>query len=423
MSNGSGNGNGKLEQMARSRQQGNSVEDVIRNVLGAQVGEYTEEIRDTVREIVSEADRLEEKYSGMNVCMAVLQEIDEQCGEDSAAQFRRISDLKYIAGLKNLELSGDGLTDQGMDVEFVKEMLAKTHETEQQMAADATEQQVEALRDELTVTFPAGKEEIAEIMARAAADESWTPVLEKAKAAMDCITDKDREDMMVLSAALFLSEHPEISAKAAAATAVAGIAEGEGRKNMHFIWMAIPAALAVMVAGLLFMFVSAITGLYIPFKLGAMTVVVSGSVLSVLALAAVGETAYQAVKKAIPYFKEAWEKCSPYVKKAEEKVKAAVACVLGTVADKVFRPAIYWVSNSAIPVLKEKVYYPLKDRLERMMDWLKDKKEQVMEFIRNAAAGKAEAEEETAEGKEDEFVCTAEEEDEDEWVYDNAEFE
>ncbi len=413
----------KLEQMARSRQQGKSVEEVIRDVLGGDIGGHTEEIRETVRGITSEADRLEEKYAGIHVCMAVLQEIDEQCGEDCAAQFRRISDLKYIAGLRNLKVSAEEVAGQGMDTEFVKEMLAKTHATEQQMAAGATRQQVEALRNELTFTFPTEKEGIAQMMAQAAADESWTPVLEKAKEAMDCLSDKDREDMMVMAAALFLSEHPEISAKAAAATAVVQVAQSEGKRNMDFIWMAIPTALAVMVAGLLLMFIAAVTGFSLPFHLGTMTVVVSGTILSVMALLAVGEAAYEAVKAAIPYMKKAWEKCGPYRKKAADKVKAAVACVVGVIADKVFRPVIYWVSNHAAPVIDEKIFHPLKDRLERMLEWLKEKKEQVVQFIKNAAAPKSEEESEAEEkAQEEDFACT-QEEDEDEWIVENAEWE
>lgn len=378
--------NSKLEQMAKNRNQGSSVEEAIRAVLGDKIADQTEAIRRMVHEINSEADRLEKKYSGRDVRIAVFEEIDEQCGKDIAAQFRRISDLKYVAGLRNLEYSGEELKEQGMDLDFVREMLTKTHDTEQEMAESATAGELETLRSELESILPEDGEGIKDTVKRAAKDGSWTPILETAEGAAAGITDEAREDLMILSAALLLSEQPQISVEEAAAASVVHTAQSEGDKAMHYVWMAIPAALAVTVTGLVLLCAAAITGLSILQGLGALTVIASTTVLSILALLAVSDIAYEAVKKAIPYVKEALEKARPHVKSAAEKVKKVIADVIGVFANKVYRPAVRWVKESAMPVIRENVIHPLKRRLEKMIAWLKEKKDQVVAFVKKAAA-------------------------------------
>ena len=378
--------NSKLEQMAKNRNQGSSVEEAIRGVLGDEIADQTESIRRMVHEINSEADRLEKKYSGRDVRIAVFEEIDEQCGKDIAAQFRRISDLKYVAGLRNLEYSKEELKEQGMDLDFVREMLTKTHDTEQELAENATAGELETLRSELQSILPEDREGIRDTVKRAAKDESWTPILETAEGAAAGITDEAREDLMILSAALLLSEQPQISAEEAAAAAAVHTAESEGDRAMHYVWMAIPAALAVTVTGLVLLCAAAITGLGILQGLGALTVIASTTVLSILALLAVSDIAYEAVKKAVPYVRKALDEAKPHVKSAAEKVKKAVADVIGVFANKVYRPAVRWVKESAMPVLKENVIHPLKRRLEKMLAWLKEKKDQVVAFVRKAAA-------------------------------------
>lgn len=378
--------NSRLEQMAKLRNQGSSVEAAIREVLGDGIADQTEAIRRAVREINTEADRLEKKYSGRDVRIAVFEEIDEQCGKDIAAQFRRISDLKYVAGLRNLEYSGEELKEQGMDLDFVRQALTKTHETEQEMAENATAGELETLRSELQSVLPDDGEGIRDTVKRAAKDESWTPILETAEGAASGITDEAREDLMILSAALLLSEQPQISAEEAAAASVVHTAESEGDKAMEYVWMAIPAALAVTVTGLVLLCAAAITGFSILQGLGALTVIASTTVLGILALLAVSDLAYEAVKKAAPHVKEALEKAKPHVKSAAEKVKKAVADVIGVFANKVYRPAVRWVREKAMPVLRENVIHPLKRRLEKMLAWLQEKKDQVVAFVKKAAA-------------------------------------
>ncbi len=63
-----------------------------------------------------------------------------------------------------------------------------------------------------------------------------------------------------------------------------------------------------------------------------------------------------------------------------------MAAAFGVIADKVFRPVIYWASNSALPVIREKIWYPLERRLQGMLEWLQQKKEQVISFVKSASA-------------------------------------
>ena len=219
-----------------------------------------------------------------------------------------------------------------------------------------------------------------------ATDESWDSILEKAEETVGGITDQAREDMAVLSAALFLNEHPERSSEEAAAAAVIQVAESEGARKAQFVWMAIPIALALAVSGIIGTLLGIIAGIETLAGFSFVVAVASAAMLSLLALVAIGHGAYQAVKKAIPYIESAWQKYRPYVKQVASKVKILVAGIIGVVANHIFRPAVHWVSETAIPVIREKVYHPLKRRLVAMLEWLQEKKNQVRDFIRNAAA-------------------------------------
>lgn len=406
--------NKKLEQMAKDRQQGATLEEAIQKTLGKDIARHSGEIQKNVHAIYAKAARLEEKYAAMNVRMAAFQEMDEQCGDNIADAFRMTSDWKYIAAIRNLELSEQELKAQGMDTAYIRDMLVKTHETEQEMAMNTTKEELDALRDELSSILPEDMDSMKTSLRQAAADESWESVLEKAEEATGGITDQAREDIAVLTAALFLSEHPEKSVEEAAAAGTVQTAESEDTHKAQFVWMALPVALALAVSGIIGTLLGMITGLEAVAGISLLVAAASASVLSLLALTAIGYGAYQAVKKAVPYIKAAWQKYRPYVQQAVSKVKNLVAGIIGVVANHIFRPAIRWVSNTAIPVIREKVYHPLKRRLAAMLEWMREKKNQVIDFIRSASAP---AVVEQADADESYFVYSQEDEEENEYEF------
>ena len=112
-----------------------------------------------------------------------------------------------------------------------------------------------------------------------------------------------------------------------------------------------------------------------------------GTVLAgALILAASGIGAYHAAKELAPHAKELWKKIRASLKKAAEAAKRTVTSMIGTVSNKVFRPAIEWTRDTAVPVIREKAVYPLKRRLARMMEWIREKAEQIKEFLKKAAS-------------------------------------
>lgn len=406
--------NKKLEKMAEDRYHGATLEEAISKTLGKNVASRSKEIQKMVRDIFMKASSLEEKYTVMNIRMAAFQEIDEQCGDSIADSFRMTSDWKYVIALRNLELSEDEMKEQGMDSSFVRDMLTKTHAAEQEMAANATMEELDALRAELSSILPDDTDSLKASLRQVAADESWDPVLDKAEEVAGGITEQAREDAAVLTAALFLSQHPEKSLDEVAAAAAIQTAQSEAPRKAQFVRMAIPAALQLAVAGFFVTFLGAIAGVEAVAGFGVLLAIASASVFCLLAFIAAGQEAYRAVKQMVPFIKSAWQKCRPYAKKAASKVKRLIAGIIGVVNNHVFRPAIHWVANTAIPVIREKVFHPLKRRLAAMLEWLSDKKRQVMAFIRDAAAP-ADVEQEYADDSG--FVYTDEDEDENEFEF------
>ncbi len=386
--------NEKLEQMARDYYQGLSLEETIRKTLGNDIAERSEELRQLVDNLSSRISSLKEEYNGMDVKLAVFQEIDRQCGEDCAAQFQKISDLKYAVSMQNFALSKKIQEEQGQDTNFIEEALKKTHDMEQQMAETATPEELSALRDELSKVLPDGQEEIWKSIRQAAAEEGWEDLLKEAETAREEISQKAKKDISVMAAALFLSGNSDKSAKEAAVAGVVQIEERLGTAD----WVIV--CLAAAASGFFSVLIGELTGWSIFTAAGFAGITASAFVVSILALVSAGEAAYQAVKKAVPFVKSAWEKCRPHLENLAAKVKKAVASAFGVMTDKVFRPAIYWVSNSALPVIREKIWYPLKRRLQGMIEWLQQKKEQVVDFVRSASVPKDAAD---MEGQDEEF--------------------
>lgn len=369
-----------LEQMVQSRCQGSSLEDAVHEVLGKEMSDRCGEIEGMVDDLLEQIGRYEIKYAGMDMKMAVFHELDEQCGDNIAEQFGRISDMKFAVSLRNLEMSKEKLEEQGEDIVFIREALVRTHEEEQKMAASATEEEMTALREELAMALPDDQDGIREAIGQMAADEKWEAVLKEAETAAGGITEQAERDIAVLIAVSYLNEHPEMSAEEAAAAAVSQTAE----HSSILIWLAGGAALGI--AGFASIFLGLLFGSGFLITAGIIELGVSTAVISGLLMLSLGKEAVKAVKAAIPYVKAAWKKCRPYLEKAASKVRLVLASVIGVVANHVLRPAISWVSNEAVPVIKDKVIHPLKRRLEALLEWLKEKKEQVVNFVKNAAA-------------------------------------
>lgn len=386
----------KLEQMVRDYYQGYSVEETIRMNLGGGIADQSAQLEEAAGSLYTKIKSLKEEYSGMEIKMAVFQEIDRQCGDDCAEQFRRISDLKYAVSMRNFALSKEIQTEQGQDTNFIEEALKKTHDMEQKMADTATPEELAALQEELAKVLPDNQEEIWDVIRKAAADEGWADILKGAEEAKESISEKAKKDFSVMAAALFLSENKGASAKEAA---VAGIMQTE--ENLGTVdWVII--CLAAASSGFFSVLLGEITGFSAFTALGFAGIAAASVAAGILTAYCAGEAAYEAAKKAVPYIKSAWEKCRPRLENLAAKVKEAVAGAFGTVKDKVFRPAIYWASNSALPVIREKVWYPLERRLRGMLEWLQQKKEQVVEFVRSAAASKDAEQAQDAEGQEKE---------------------
>lgn len=386
--------NEKLEQMVQDYYQGLSLEETIRKTLGDGIADRSEELEQMVDSLSSKISSLKEEYDGMDIKLAVFQEIDRQCGEDRAAQFRRISDLKYAVSMQNFALSKEIQEEQGQDTNFIEEALKKTHDMEQQMAEAATAEELSALQDELARVLPDSKDKIWESVSQAAAEQGWEDILKGAETAREEISQKAKKDISVLAAAVFLSRNKDRSAKEAAVAGVMQMEECLGTVD----WVIV--CLAAAASGFFSVLIGEITGWSIFTALGFAGITASAIVVSILALVSSGEAAYKAVKRAVPHMKDAWKKCRPHLENLAAKVKNAVAGAFGVVTDKVFRPAIYWASNSAMPVIREKMWYPLKRRLQGLLEWLKQKKEQVAEFIKSASVSQ---DAENTEEQEEEF--------------------
>ena len=315
----------------------------------------------------------------MTAPMAVFAEIDRVCAQDLPKRFRMLSDLKYMTGMQNLELGRETLKAEGLDADFLKKALEKSHEEELAMAEEADLTEIEALQQELSAMLGSDQEKLQNILTEAAKQEGWETVLESFKEVKTAVTDQVREDLAVLAAALEKMENPEISMEELVINAAYQEALDIGM-NLCILDLAILGVGAVSGA------VGIVTGIGFLEELGIL-LMGGGTVLAgALILAASGIGAYHAAKELAPHAKELWKKIRASLKKAAEAAKRTVTSMIGTVSNKVFRPAIEWTRDTAVPVIREKAVYPLKRRLARMMEWIREKAEQIKEFLKKAAA-------------------------------------
>lgn len=376
-----------LEKMAKIRYETGSTEEAIKNIFGDEWIGKSKKLRKLIKSILKKSEYIEKKYCELEIRDVVFQEIDEICGNDLSLQFCKLSDLKYFIEMRNWEISKDELKEQGMDIDFIKDMFNKVHETEQNISDEVTVDEINTLREELSLLL-SEYDNINETLKQLSEDESWSEIIENVEETLNKITDDEREDFAVMVATMIAHNNSKISDENAAAMASVYLAELEGKKKLLYVWLALPVVSSGVIVGLLMTAIGGI--LYVPTLLlvGSGITVASGVILSGLVMVSVGVVGYKAIKKAIPYIKKALNKCRPYIKKIAKTVKIAVASVIGFVANKVFRPAIYWVENKAIPNINEKVVCPLKRRLKHLLEWLGEKKQQVIEFFKNAVVSK-----------------------------------
>ncbi|OUQ55147.1 hypothetical protein B5E58_12775 [Tyzzerella sp. An114] len=376
-----------LEKMAKIRYETGSTEEAIKNIFGDEWIGKSKKLRKLIKSILKKSEYIEKKYCELEIRDVVFQEIDEICGNDLSLQFCKLSDLKYFIEMRNWEISKDELKEQGMDIDFIKDMFNKVHETEQNISDEVTVDEINTLREELSLLL-SEYDNINETLKQLSEDESWSEIIENVEETLNKITDDEREDFAVMVATMIAHNNSKISDENAASMASVYLAELQGKKKLLYVWLAIPVVSSGVIVGLLMSLAGGILNVPTLLLVGSGVTVVSGLILSGIVMAFVGVVGYKAVEKALPYIKKALNKCAPYIKKVTETVKVAVASAIGFMANKVFRPAIYWVENKAIPNINEKVVYPLRRRLKHLLEWLGEKKEQVIEFFKNAITPK-----------------------------------
>lgn len=400
----------KMEQMIQEVQVGSTPEDAILKVTG---GDSTR-LRQEIRSLNAKARGVAEKYKGIPIREAVVQEAMAQCGDDIPAQFVRLSDMKRQVSLCNVALSQSVLQEQGIDEEFMRDSIQHTYEAEQEMAAHATPDELDALKDELIRVLPEDEDVLDQTILDGMGDDAKL-LLDGVMG--DRLSPEQQEDFSVMMAAAIMSEQPETGPEDASAAAAVETARLTGNhRMMQYLWVALPATLTASVGSLILAVMADISGFSLlsgVFDIMAIGFAVGTGVLTLFATA-VG--AYKAVKLAVPVAKELWSKCKPHLAKIAQKAKAVVLMAVGVLAEHVFRPAIHWVSNTALPVINEKVVYPMRRRLQGLLDWIKEKKDQLVAFVRSAVAPRQQS---VNQDDEQESAFEVEGASEDEWAFAN----
>lgn len=369
------------EQILHAMDQDVSVEDAVRKVLGADTD--PEGLRALLHPVMSQTDALARKYAGMKASEAVLQELRERCGEDRDLRFHKMSDLKYMANCRNLAVSKSVLSAQGADTDYMEEAFRQAYESEQQMV-QVTEEEAEALEKELIDALPESGESFLHLMQSEGADEETRLLAEQT---VQKATARNREDFAVAVAAAYLHEHPDAGPQTAATAAASAVIQTTGGDNAQVLsWLldAMDASLSVMIAGPVLIGLSELTGISILSSVGALFFEGGAVMLGLLAILVVGGAAAVGLKKLPAWARKAWQRCRPVVTRVAARVKNAALALFGVVRDHVFRPAICWVSNTALPALRKHVIHPLQRRIRGLLEWLRTKWEQTKDFIRSA---------------------------------------
>lgn len=369
------------DQMLRVMSQDISAEDAVRRVLGADTD--PEGLRALIHPAMDQAEALAQKYAGMKASEAVLQELRARCGEDRDLFFHGMSKLKYIANRRNLAVSRGALSAQGVDTDYMEEAFRQAYESEQQMV-QVTEEETAALEQELAASLPESGENFLDLMQSEDTDEAVRLLAEQA---VQKATAWNREDFAVVAAAAYLHEHPDAGPQRAAAAATAAVLQTTGSGYTYvFSWLldAMDATLGVMIAGPVLEFLGELTGLSVLSSAGVLFFEGGALMLGLLAVLIVGAAAAAGLKQLPNWARKAWERCGPAVTRVAARVRNAALALFGVVRDHVFRPAVCWVSNTAMPALRKHVIHPLQRRLKGLLNWLQTKWEQMKAFVRSA---------------------------------------
>lgn len=406
----------KLENVMQVVQNGSTVDEAIRKVLGIDATP----IREKIHAYLEENRALQAKYAGWDTAEAIFHEVAERTNNDCGKQFLWLSGIKRQYNLRNLKYSESVLRERGADIEFMRETIEETYAAEQRVGADATEEELAALKLELADVLPDKTQSIHQALITELDSEEAEPLLKALEDAEDMT--QEQEDYAVMVAAILTTEDDDTSQNAAVAAAIWHTAEVFDY-SVELLCLAVPELLGEGVASLVIAWLAALTGLSVIseiFALAGMATLFASVVVA--ATAGIG-LAYVGLVKYLPYAKKAcekvWEKVKPYVEKVAEKAQKAVLQAAGLVVDKVFRPAIYWVNNTAIPVIKEKVIYPMKRRLQAMLEWFQTKKEQFIRFVEDAKIHKERHEDHNADSEGNDVYVTygEEEQPESNWAF------
>ncbi len=381
--------NEKLMQIMKKRMNGISMEEILQQDLEMTEKEI-EEYKKIKEDITKTVKETKQNFQDMKMQDAIIQEIDNQCKDDLDRQFKIISYLKYHFVIRDFLASKEALENP----EFYEETLKEIYEKEQQME-DVTIEELEQLREELiSIISDDGIGNIFEIFPEH--NDEVASILEKVKQEMEEIPQHIKDDMIIMIAAFYQKEHPEISKEQAIGEAMF-ISESKLTALSNFVWSAIPKTLNFMSCGIVTFIFGGLSGLDPLIGLGLSITGISGAIIAGLTVSGVGLIGYESIKRLIPFLKDTWKTVSPFVNKCANKVKLMIASAIGIVTNKVFKPVIAWTTNTAIPTICEKVYYPLKRRLEYIMDWIMEKKNQFIEFIKEASSKPSQEEENTEE--------------------------
>ncbi|MDO4326463.1 MAG: hypothetical protein Q4E24_10605 [bacterium] len=368
-----------LYEMAEEYHSGRTAQDVIAEYLGEEAEKKYTEVRDMIHSFHLCADSMMKRYEGTDLQLAVLSEIARVYPDDPSGQFALLSKLKYQNTLRGIELGNEKLREEAYDVEFLKETAKEAYEEEQSMAETATWTEVAELQAELIPFLVKDGKGIQDTLEENEAD--WSVVLETLRKD-EAEAWEMKEDIEAMAAVMLLEEEPTISVEEAARAALyqSWLGHMQTWKELCLL------DLALLEAGAVVELMGLTTGTALLNGIGGVLIGGSLAGFGILAAAALGAGASYAAEKLPPLLEKAKEHARPYVEQAAKLVKQTVARVIGFMANKVIRPAVRWVKGSAIPVIEEHVYYPLRRRLQAMLAWIGEKAEKVKAFVVRAAA-------------------------------------
>lgn len=368
-----------LYEMAEEYHGGRAAQDVIAEYLGEEAEKKYTEVQDTIHSFHLCVDSMMKRYEGTDLQLAVLSEIARAYPDDPSGQFALLSKLKYQNTLRGIELGGEKLREEAYDVEFLKETAKEAYEEEQSMAETATWTEVAELQAELIPFLVKDGKGIQDTLEENEAD--WNMVLETLRED-EAEAWEMKEDIEAMAAVTLLEEDPTISVEEAARAALyqSWLGHLQTWKELCLL------DLALLEAGAVVELMGLTTGTALLNGIGGVLIGGSLAGFGILAAAALGAGASYAAEKLPPLLEKAKEQARPYMEQAAELVKQTVARVIGFMANKVIRPAVRWVKGSAVPVIEEHVYYPLRRRLQAMLAWMGEKSENIKEFVVRAAA-------------------------------------